>query len=135
MIYDAIVVGGGVMGMASAYALLQRGLRRVLVLERDSVGNDRAASSDATKAIRYEYAEYEIYSLMVGRSITLWRELEEATGTDLYVNCGVVCWGRGEWSFAERSYATLKPLGIPIKELQPEELRRLYPQFNLADMS
>lgn len=135
MIYDAVIVGGGAMGMASAYALLERGLRYVLVLERESVGNDRAASSDTTKAIRYEYAEQVIYSHMVGRSIALWRDLEAATGAELYVNCGVVCWGRGDRSFAERSYATLKPLGLPIMEQSPEELSRLYPQFSLADMS
>lgn len=134
MRYEAIVAGGGVMGMASAYALLNRGLRRVLVLERYMVGHDRAASTDRTKAIRYEYAEFEIYSRMVGRSIELWRELEAATGADLYVNCGVVCWGRGDRSFARRSYETLQPLGIPIRELSPDELVSLYPQFNPASI-
>ncbi len=133
--YDAVVVGGGSMGMASAYALLQHGMRRVLALEKDTVGNDRAASSDTTKAIRYEYAEQEMYSLMVGRSIELWRELETVTRTSLYVNCGVVCWGLGGRSFAKRSYATLKPLGFPIRELEPQELTTLYPQFSPADMS
>ena len=75
MVYDAVIVGGGAMGMATAYDLLRRGLRRVLVLEKHEVGHDRAASTDATKAIRYEYAEQQLYSLMVGRSIELWREL------------------------------------------------------------
>src|SRR4051812_842578 len=128
MLYDAVVIGGGAMGTASAYALLLGGVRRVLVLEKHAVGHDRAASTDATKAIRYEYAEQVIYSRMVGRSIALWRELEAATGADLYVNCGVVCWGLGEQSFAQRSYETLKPLGIPIREMAPEELCRIYPQ-------
>src|SRR5438105_15148647 len=115
MVYDAVVVGGGAMGLGSAYALMRRGVRRVLVLEKHSVGHDRAASTDNSKAIRYEYAEQELYSRMVGHSIELWRELERATRADLYVNCGVACWGRGERSFAQRSYATLKPLGIPIE--------------------
>ena len=129
MKYDAIVVGGGVMGTATAYSLLKRGLEHVLLLEKHSIGHDRAASTDQTKAIRYEYAEFELYSRMVGRSIPLWRELEAATGADLYVNCGVACWGRGEKTFAERSYATLKPLGVPIEELTPQELCARFPQF------
>ena len=133
--YDAVVIGGGAVGMASAYALLLRGVNRVLVLEKHTVGHDRAASTDATKAIRYEYAEQVMYSHMVGRSITLWRELEQATGADLYVNSGVVCWGRGDRSFAECSFETLKPLGLPIREYKPDELCRLYPQFTLADMT
>ena len=68
MIYEAVVAGGGVMGMAAAYSLLKRGVGRVLVLEKHTVGHDRAASSDNSKAIRYEYAEQEAYSRMVGRS-------------------------------------------------------------------
>jgi monomeric sarcosine oxidase len=123
------------MGLATAYAFLKRGLRRVLVLERHKVGHDRAASTDSTKAIRYEYAEQEIYSRMVGRSIELWRDLERATGADLYVDSGVVCWGRDERSWAARSYATLKPLGVPIEQLDPDELVRRYPQFAIADIT
>jgi monomeric sarcosine oxidase len=135
MTYDAVVIGGGVNGMAAAYALLLRGVGRVLVLERYTVGHDRAASTDATKAIRYEYAEQALYSQMVGRSIALWRDLEAATGDDLYVNCGVVCWGRGDESFAQRSYETLKTMGSPIRELSPDELCEIFPQFSVADMS
>jgi monomeric sarcosine oxidase len=135
MIYEVAIAGGGVMGIATAYSLLKRGVKSVLVLERDTVGNDRAASTDNSKAIRYEYAEQEIYSRMVGRSLSLWRDLEHATGADLYVNCGVVCWGRGEQSFAKRSHETLRALGIPISEYEPEEICRRFPQFSLADMS
>jgi monomeric sarcosine oxidase len=135
MIYEAVVAGGGAMGMATAYSLLKRGVGRVLVLEKHAVGHDRAASTDNSKAIRYEYAEQEIYSRMVGRSLELWRDLERAAERELYVNCGVVCWGRGQQSFAQRSYATLKRMGLPIRELAPEELCRLFPQFSLADMT
>src|SRR6478672_523539 len=130
--YDAIVVGGGVMGVSTAYALLRRGLKRVVVLEKHQVGHDRAASTDNTKAIRYEYGEDVQYSQMVGRAIEMWRALEAATSTDLYVNCGLVNWGRGALSYAQRSYQTLAPLGIPIREVSPEELGHLYPQFNVT---
>ena len=75
MTFEVAVAGGGIMGLATAYALLRRGVRRVVVLERERVGHDRAASTDDTKAIRYEYADQEIYSRMVGRSIEMWREL------------------------------------------------------------
>src|SRR5438552_18023317 len=135
MRYDAIIAGGGVMGLATAYALLKRGVKRVLVLEQHYVGHERAASSDSTRAIRYEYADSEMYSRMVGRSLQLWRELEGVTAAELYVNSGVVCWGRGEAEHAHQSYETLKKLGLPIREVTPEELCRIYPQFNVADMT
>ncbi|MGA7731428.1 MAG: N-methyl-L-tryptophan oxidase [Chloroflexia bacterium] len=134
---DVAVVGGGIMGMSAAYALLARGVKRVLILERHAVGHDRAASTDWSKAIRYEYADDELYARMVGRSIELWRALEARTGAGLYVNCGVTCWGRGDLDLihARRSYLTVSKMGIPIREVSPDELCRLYPQFARADIS
>lgn len=123
------------MGLSTALALLRRGLRRVLVLEKHTVGHERAASSDHARAIRYEYSDAKIYSRMVGRSIPMWRELGERTGQELYVNSGVVCWGRGEAWHAHQSYLTLRELDVPIREITPQELCRLYPQFSVADMS
>ena len=107
MTFDVAVVGGGIVGVSAAYGLLRRGVKRVVVLERERIGHDRAASTDDTKAIRYEYADEEIYSRMVGRSIEMWRELQAATGVDLYVNCGVACWGRRGDTHARLSYHTL----------------------------
>ncbi|HKP54488.1 MAG TPA: N-methyl-L-tryptophan oxidase [Chloroflexia bacterium] len=135
MIYDTVVVGGGVMGLATAYSLLKRGLRRVIVLERETIGHDRAASTDNTKAIRYEYAEWEQYSLMVGRAIELWRELEARSGAELYVNSGVLCWGRDEARYARKSFKTLSRLGLPIREVSLEEMCQLYPEFSPADIT
>ncbi len=128
------VVGGGIMGLATAYALLKRGVRGVVVLERERVGHDRAASTDDTKAIRYEYADQEIYSRMVGRSIQMWRAIQVATRADLYVNCGVACWGRSGDRHVRLSYETLSKLGVSIREVSPEELVRVYPQFARADI-
>src|SRR5205085_10932031 len=74
---------------------------------------------------------------MVGRSIQLWRELEAQSGSDLYVNCGVACWARGEedLSHARLSYLTVSKLGVPIREVSPDALCRIYPQFARADIS
>lgn len=135
MQYDIAVVGGGIMGLSTAYALLKRGVRRVVVLEKHQVGHDRAASTDATKAIRYEYGDSELYARMVGRSIEMWRALEAATGADLYVNAGIISWGKADGRHARASYLTLSRMGLPIREVSPEEVRREYPQFTAADMT
>lgn len=137
MQYEVAVAGGGIMGLSAAYALLKRGVGPVVVLERHSVGHDRAASADNTKAIRYEYAESAMYSHMVHASIEMWRQLEHETGADLYENCGVVTWGRGDANHVRASYLTVSGLGldIPIREVSPEELCCVYPQFHRADMT
>ena len=129
-----IVAGGGVMGLSTAYALLKRGARRVTVLERYTVGHERASSTDATRAIRYEYASEELYSRMVARCVPMWRELEALAGSDLYVNSGVACWGRAGETHARQSYRTLTAMGIPIRQIGPTELVSMFPQFAVADI-
>lgn len=135
MQYEVAVAGAGVMGLATAYALLKRGIRRVVVLEKHTVGHERAASSDTTKAIRYEYGDSEMYARMVGKSIEMWRALERETEADLYVNCGVVTWGRDDAPHPRASFRTLERMGIPVREVTPEELCSVYPQFRVADMT
>ena len=52
--YDAIVVGGGVMGCATAYHLAKRG-RRVLLLEQFAIGHDRGSSHGHSRIFRLVY--------------------------------------------------------------------------------
>ena len=53
MAQNIIIAGGGVMGLYTAYTLLRRGVKKVTVIERYSVGHDRASSVDTTRALRY----------------------------------------------------------------------------------
>ena len=52
--YDVIVVGGGVMGCATAYHLAKRG-RHVLLLEQFAIGHDRGSSHGPSRIIRLAY--------------------------------------------------------------------------------
>jgi N-methyl-L-tryptophan oxidase len=131
---NIVIAGGGVMGLYTAYTLLRRGVKHVTVLERYAVGHDRAASTDTTRAVRYEYAANEDYSRMVARAVPMWRELEASAGTDLYVECGVACWGRAGDAHARQSFRTLTGMGIPIRQVGPTELVSMFPQFAVADI-
>nr|MBF6590777.1 FAD-dependent oxidoreductase [Ktedonobacterales bacterium] len=51
---SALVVGGGVMGLAAGCALAGRGAE-VTVLERFHSGHEWASSHGMTRAIRHEY--------------------------------------------------------------------------------
>ncbi|HET9496502.1 MAG TPA: N-methyl-L-tryptophan oxidase [Chloroflexia bacterium] len=134
MAQNIVIAGGGVMGLYTAYTLLRRGVKHVTVLERYTVGHDRAASADTTRAVRYEYAANETYSRMVARAVPMWRELEALAGTELYVECGVACWGRAGDTHARQSFRTLTSMGIPIRQVGPTELVSMFPQFAVADI-
>src|SRR5438093_13384177 len=72
------VIGGGLIGTATAYAAARLGGERVRVelYEAATVGHPGGASIDVQRAFRYAYAEQEHYSRWTMATVPLWRDLE-----------------------------------------------------------
>jgi sarcosine oxidase len=75
---DVVVVGAGVMGLATAWALRRAG-REPVVLEQFRVGHTEGSSHGATRIFRLAYAEEE-WVRLAQEALALWRELERDTG-------------------------------------------------------
>ena len=69
--YSHIVVGGGALGVASAYWLAKSGARDVLVLEQFELGNDRGASEDHSRIIRHSYHSAD-YTALTPAAFQTW---------------------------------------------------------------
>jgi monomeric sarcosine oxidase len=123
-----IVVGGGVMGLATGCALARRGAR-VSVLERFQVAHKRGSSHGLTRAIRHEYGDAAIYTEMVARSLPLWDELARATGRQLYTETGVLTLGYTHDGHTLPGLATMRAAGLPVERLTAAECVRRFPQF------
>ena len=80
--YDAIVLGLGGMGSATAFHLARRGLR-VLGLERFDVVHPFGSSHGLNRIIRLAYSEHPAYVPLLWRAYELWRELQAADGRQL----------------------------------------------------
>lgn len=89
-----VVVGGGVMGSAAAWALAGAG-REVVVLERFEPGHVRGASHGASRIYRTTYAEREYLDLSQ-EALGLWRGLEADSGLDLLTMTGGLSGGAGD---------------------------------------
>lgn len=85
---DVVVVGAGVMGLASAWALARAG-REPLVLEQFRVGHARGSSHGATRIFRLAYDEPE-WVRLAQKALPLWRELEADSGETLLDFTGLV---------------------------------------------
>ena len=85
---DVVVVGAGVMGLATAWALVRAG-REPLVLEQFSVGHTRGSSHGATRIFRLAYDEPE-WVRLAQEALPLWRELEAESGETLLDFTGLV---------------------------------------------
>ncbi len=85
---DVVVVGAGVMGLASAWALARAG-RDVTVLEQFEVGHPYGSSHGASRIFRFAYDEPEWVAL-AQEALPLWRELEDESGVELLSLTGLL---------------------------------------------
>ena len=76
--FDAIVIGAGLMGAATAWSLARRG-RSVLLVEQYRPGHDGGSSHGSARIVRRAYND-KLYTRLTGRAFELWRELEELSG-------------------------------------------------------
>jgi len=82
------VVGAGVMGSATAWALAERGAD-VTLYEQFADGHSRGSSHGRTRIFRLAYPEPHWVEL-AQEALAGWRELERATGTELLGLHGLV---------------------------------------------
>ncbi len=85
---DTVVIGGGAMGSATAWALARRG-RDVTLLEQFGPGHRNGASHGTTRNFNPGYADPD-YVAMLAESARAWNRLEADSGERLLARTGVV---------------------------------------------
>src|SRR4029079_19402567 len=108
--YDVIVVGGGVMGCATAYHLGKRE-RRVLLLEQFAIGHDRGSSHGHSRIIRLAYDALD-YVRLAQAAYPLWRALEQESGVELMLTSGGLDFARPGTASFEATRDTLLMAGV-----------------------
>ena len=130
--YDAIVVGGGGHGLATAYFLARdHGMRRVAVLEKGAIGHGNSGRN--TQVVRSDY-----YHLASSRFFE--RSLQLYEGLSRELNYNIMLSQRGkitlahsphELEFLRRSVNAIRMNGVDSELLSPRELKRIEPALNL----
>lgn len=85
---EVVVVGAGVNGLATAWALRRAG-RDVLVLEQFENGHTRGSSHGGSRIFRFAYDEPEWVAL-AQEALPLWREAEAESGMQLLSLTGLL---------------------------------------------
>lgn len=125
-----IIIGAGIVGLSTAYALLTQGFTQVIVVEQEVVDHRRASSHGVSRLLRFEYGADLLYSEMVRQSLSRWQQLEQATQRTLYTPTGVLVLGTERDNFTQPSYQATQRLHLPTECLSRQSCKQRFPQFS-----
>ena len=130
--YDAVIIGGGGHGLATAYFLAKNhGMRNVAVLERGAIGQGNSGRN--TQVVRSDYFHL-VSSKFFDRSLELYEGLSRE------LNYNVMLSQRGKVSLAHspheleilrRAVNAIRLNGVDSEIVTPRELSRIEPMLNL----
>ncbi|HKW90623.1 MAG TPA: FAD-binding oxidoreductase [Methylomirabilota bacterium] len=130
---DAVIIGGGVTGVSTAFHLAGLGVQRIVVLERKFLG--AGGTGRSVGIIRQLYPTPET-TRMVQASLDVFRNFHEAVGGHSgYVGCGALigvspAMRPGLMSLVERQRA----LGVRAEVLDPHALAGVEPRIDPAGL-
>src|SRR3954451_2851030 len=116
------IIGAGVMGLATGWALKRRG-HQPAVYEQFEVGHPHGSSHGRSRIFRLAYAEDD-YVRLAQEALGVWRELEAETGETVLELHGLVEVVR---TLEESTAHTLERNGVAWERLDREEAMRRYP--------
>jgi sarcosine oxidase len=120
---EYVVVGAGLLGLASALALARRG-SEVLALESDHVGHAGSGSKGSARIFRLGY-EDPFYVRLARTAKPMWRDLEHESRITLLRSTGQLSFGPG----VDALRAAMTDAGAPFEDLDREETARRVPEI------
>jgi monomeric sarcosine oxidase len=128
-----VIIGGGIIGLSTAYNLLRSGIEQVTILEQAIVDHEQASSHGISRLLRFEYGSDILYSQMVQLSLQRWQQLEQTVKRTLYTPTGVLVLGSEQDESTRASYHTLRTMGYAIERLTHADCKQRFPQFRTQD--
>src|SRR5690242_19830225 len=134
--YDLAVIGAGVRGVRTAYALNRAG-KSVLLLDAYGPGNSRASSGGESRIMRLGYGPDEIYTRSAQHSFRLWQEFAHKCqiSAPLFQQTGVLLLARESDAYCEATLTTLRAVGARCERLDHDQLTRQFPQLNFDNVA
>jgi glycine/D-amino acid oxidase-like deaminating enzyme len=128
---DVVIVGGGIEGAAAAWALSQRGVTDIVVVERNTVASGMTGKSSGI--VRCHYGVTSL-AAMASVGLEVFEKAEEIFGTDIgFRQTGyVVGVGKPNVESLRKSLAAQRAVGVQTEEIDRSEVARMWP---FADLS
>ncbi len=131
---EVVIIGAGIMGCSIAYHLAERGVRDVVVLERDQIG--RGATADAAGGIRLQFST-ETNIRLSQISLEYWEQFEERFGVDINLRQQgylFLLTSQDDVPVFQHNLELQQSLGVPVRWVSPEDIRELNPSVLVDDV-
>jgi sarcosine oxidase/L-pipecolate oxidase len=128
--YDVVVIGGGPIGLSSAYHCAKAG-KSVLLLERFNFFNQSGSSNDLVRMFRTMYTQ-DFMANLAFQSIEVWQDLQVDGGESLIWMSGLLNFGDPNYQSGPEGnlmdpIKNMERLGLPYKILNVTEIMKQYP--------
>lgn len=136
---NVIVVGAGIAGLSTAWALTKAG-HQVTIIEQGAIPNPLAASGDHHRIIRRAYGAAAGYGRLISEAYDAWDEMWADLGANHYDPRGFICLSREAGDQAEQMRDGLAAGNYPFEIAEPAEAVERWPfleagTFNYAFFS
>ncbi len=132
--YDAVIIGGGVNGLGTAYHLGKKGFTDVVVLDKSYLGY--GASGRNGGGIRQQWTSEENIKLAV-ESRKMFEDLDEELEEDIEFYQGgylVLSFDEDEADEFKENVKLQNKLGVESKFLSPEEAKEIVPELDISNV-
>lgn len=131
---DIVIIGGGVMGASAAYHLAKRGVKNIVLLEKEEFFGT-GATGRCAGGVRYQFST-EINVRLSQESLPMIERFKEETGQDVnYIQCGYLLIATNEKDAAtfKHNVELQNRLGVPTQLLSGDDVRTRLPQMKFDD--
>ncbi len=133
-----LIVGGGIAGLSTAWALARRGVQ-VELFEQGTLPNPRASSFDEHRITRHAYGAREGYAHLMPEAFRVWDQMWRDLGTVHYEPCGATYLIRSAADLAEGGWypgttRSLDEMGIAWRDVPLDEAARRYPMIEMSGL-
>ncbi len=126
------VIGAGIMGLCTAWALKRQG-HFVTVVEQYDVPNPLGSSVDQHRLVRHTYGAKAGYAAMVDAAYPAWDRLWADLGRSLFVQTGTLCLGATGHGWLQDSAKVLTERKVELEWLDREAMEKRFPLIHVQD--
>lgn len=131
---DAVIIGGGINGLATAYELAKQGLKNIVVIEKNYIGS--GSTGRCGGGIRQQWTTKENIRL-AQESVRMYEDMSAMLGYQVFFRQGgylMITESENDLPALRKAVELQNQCDVPTEFLQPEDCLRLVPDLNISNL-